>query len=97
MKNISLSDYLKDKRVKAGFTQMDVANHLGYTSAQFISNWERGISAPPVETLKKISSFYGLKLEEVYTVVLETSIRDIKKDLHNKLFGSKASRLRRAN
>ena len=38
---------LREYRIRMGITQWDVANALGYTSAQFISNWERGVSYPP--------------------------------------------------
>lgn len=47
----SVGRFLHTRRVKAGLTQLDVANHLSYTTAQFVSNWERGISMPPMETL----------------------------------------------
>ncbi len=39
--------FLRSARVSAGLTQLDVTNALGYTTAQFCSNWERGISIPP--------------------------------------------------
>jgi transcriptional regulator with XRE-family HTH domain len=38
-------------RVKRGLTQADVARHLGYTTAQFVSNIERGIALPPDNSL----------------------------------------------
>lgn len=48
--------FLRERRVKAGLTQMEVAQELRYSTAQFISNWERGISMPPMETLPKLSN-----------------------------------------
>lgn len=38
-------------RKKNDLSQKEISNRLGYSSAQFISNWERGLSAPPDEVL----------------------------------------------
>lgn len=84
----SLNHFLKEKRIKAGYTQMDVAKHLGYSTAQFISNWERGVSSPPLAVLKKISTFYKVKFDDLYDIVLEASIETLKSDLHEKFYGS---------
>ena len=40
-----LGDYLQSKRMKVGLSQGDVATKLGYSSPQFISNFERGLCA----------------------------------------------------
>ncbi len=47
--------FLKTMRQRAGLTQHDLASKLSYTTAQFISNWERGISLPPLDVLPKLS------------------------------------------
>lgn len=51
-----LGHFLKSAREKAGFTQHEVAKRLSYTSPQFISNWERGISSPPLDVLPRLST-----------------------------------------
>jgi len=83
-----LSIFIKEKRIEAGLTQQQVASHLGYSSPQFISNWERGISHPPIETLKQIGKLYGIPAEELYDVLLYTSIEDVKKSLRAKFNNS---------
>ena len=45
-------EYLKEKRVAADLTQKEVAEKIGYSSAQYISNFERGIALPPLSKLK---------------------------------------------
>ena len=60
-----LGNYLQRQRRAAGFTQREVSNALGYSSAQFISNFERGIAAPPAKKLKTLINLYGLKRPEV--------------------------------
>jgi transcriptional regulator with XRE-family HTH domain len=42
-------------RHRAQLTQKDVGKQLGYSTAQFISNWERGISFPPDAKLPKLA------------------------------------------
>lgn len=46
--------FLRETRQKAGLTQEELAKQLAYKSAQFVSNWERGISLPPMTVLPKI-------------------------------------------
>ena len=43
--------FLKGAREKAGLTQQDVARELNYSTPQFVSNWERGISLPPLDVM----------------------------------------------
>lgn len=61
------AEKLKKLRIEAGLSQRDVANKLGYSTPQFISNWERGISRPPVSALGTISSLYGESLDSLYS------------------------------
>jgi transcriptional regulator with XRE-family HTH domain len=66
-----LGQYLRAKRLKQGISQVEVAKKLGYSS-QFIANWERGVSSPPVHALKKIIDIYGINqkdfLEKIDTI-----------------------------
>ncbi|HWU44205.1 MAG TPA: helix-turn-helix transcriptional regulator [Bdellovibrio sp.] len=87
-----LSEFLKEKRVSAHMTQGQVAEILGYTSPQFVSNWERGMSYPPVETLKQLAKIYDVKQEEVFQVFLKSSIEDMEKDLTEKFFHERRRR-----
>lgn len=47
----TLGRELKRWREKAGLTQREVAKALGFTSSQYPSNWERGVSKPPLKHL----------------------------------------------
>jgi transcriptional regulator with XRE-family HTH domain len=55
-----LAKHLVVLRKKADLTQIDVAGQLGYSSAQFVSNWERGVSSPPLAAIKKLSKLYSV-------------------------------------
>lgn len=69
-KDKTLGRYLKLKREERGLTQSFVAEKLGYTSSQFISNIERGISNVPIKSLKILIDLYRLPADEVIDILL---------------------------
>ena len=76
-----LGDFLQSKRVKAGLSQGDVATKLGYSSPQFISNFERGLCAPPLNKLKLLVQLYDLNGEEVLKLMLKEQEKHLRKAL----------------
>lgn len=44
----SIGTFLKSRRIERGLTQAELAKALGYSSPQFVSNWERGLCLPPL-------------------------------------------------
>lgn len=72
--------FIKTARIKAGVSQADVANALGYGSSQFVSNWERGISMPPLGSLKVIAKMYGINSENLFKVFLVTTTARMRKE-----------------
>lgn len=48
--------FLQKSRLAASLSQREVAARLGYTTPQFVSNWERGLSLPPLRTLPELAS-----------------------------------------
>jgi transcriptional regulator with XRE-family HTH domain len=67
----ALGEYLQRMRLSANLTQRDVSLALGYSSAQFISNFERGIAVPPLKKLKVLVKMYGMSVEAVMEMILE--------------------------
>lgn len=67
----TLNDYLRQKRVDSGLSQLDVARELGYSSPQFVSNWERGLVSPPLETIAVLIDLYKIPANEVVSKILE--------------------------
>ena len=65
---LELGKFLKTARKKSKLSQWEVAQDLGYGSAQFISNWERGISYPPTKSLPKLCKMYGVGLDKLWTI-----------------------------
>lgn len=83
-----LADFLKEKRVAAGLTQSQVATKLGYSSPQFISNWERGLANPPVFVLRDLTKMYKVAADEMFKLLKE----EMERELHRQFFSSKNRR-----
>jgi len=58
--------YLRNLREKKNLSQGEVAASMGYKSPQFISNWERGLSSPPLKALVKLADIFGVPREKLY-------------------------------
>lgn len=80
-----LGDFLKETRESSHLTQAEVSERLGYSSPQFISNIERGISVIPLKTLAKMVSLYKANPEIVVRIILDSQ----KKLLREKLMRSR--------
>lgn len=80
-----LSNYLKKSRENVGLSQTFVSSKLGYSSPQFVSNWERGLSHPPVKSLKKIAKLYKLKDKDLFDVFVVSYLNEVETDLRKKL------------
>ena len=71
MKNVRINgNQWKSLREKAGLTQREVSDTLGYSTPQFISNVERGRCRFPVQKLSKIKKLYRLSTEQVLDLFL---------------------------
>jgi len=79
-----LCHYLTKARIKKGYTQMDVAKRLGYSTPQHISNWERNLCSPSLGALAKLKKIYGLNSEEVILVVMTDQEEILRKTFSKK-------------
>ena len=77
IRNKSVGRFFKTARDRAGLTQMMLAKELGYTSPQFVSNWERGLCSPPFWALAKIVKLTKVPasaVKEVYMASFEKMV-----------------------
>lgn len=88
----TLSDYLKEKRVDSGLSQLDVAKVLGYSSPQFVSNWERGLVSPPLETIAVLIDLYKLSAGEVIERIMNETKGYLESQLGRRRKGSRGKR-----
>ena len=56
--------YLREKRREAGLSQQRVAQALGYSSPQFISNLERGTCPIPLNRVRQFIDLYKIDQNE---------------------------------
>lgn len=81
---------LKKWRENVGLSQAAVAKRLLYSSPQFISNWERGRSLPPMDILRQLMVLYRIvpdelirHLSEYQEQLLSFQRSQLKEHLHN--------------
>ncbi|MBY0316440.1 MAG: helix-turn-helix domain-containing protein [Bdellovibrionales bacterium] len=76
-----LGEYLRVKRVDAGLSQKQVADKLKYSTPQFVSNFERGLCAPPMKALRVLVRLYNLNASEFTNFVLELQEEYLKREI----------------
>lgn len=82
---IYLGQYLKEKRLKSGSTQTELAKSVD-VHVQFVSNWERGLCAPPGHCFHNLIDILKLNREEL----VESMLMDSKKIIESKVYKKKA-------
>jgi transcriptional regulator with XRE-family HTH domain len=65
-----LGDFIKNSREKAGLSQVDIADALGLSSAQYISNIERGVSPLAKKLIVKLAKTLKVDPEKIVDVIL---------------------------
>lgn len=82
---VDFASILRNLRVKVGLSQGAVRKALGYTSPQFVSNWERGASEPPLETLAKLAVLYRVPLESLVETYIQFRVQRLERELRAKI------------
>jgi transcriptional regulator with XRE-family HTH domain len=62
-------DDLKAIRLRAGKSQINIADHL-IVSKQAVSSWERGYSKPSARCLKRLAKFLGVSVDAIWDACL---------------------------
>lgn len=79
-----LGNYLKEKRNDEGFTQAELGKRLK-VHVQFVSNWERGVCAPPSHCFHHLIEVLKLNREHIVDVM----VSDAKRLIESKVFKKK--------
>jgi transcriptional regulator with XRE-family HTH domain len=77
--------YLKNKRTEKKMTQAQVALALKDVHVQFVSNWERGLCAPPSHSFQRLIEVLRLDRDKLVSVMLD----DAKTEIEAKVFKKK--------
>lgn len=72
-----LSDNLTKLRKKNKYTQVELANKLGF-SDKAISKWEQGDTIPDIETIKKLADLYGITIDSLLEEMPEETEKETK-------------------
>ncbi len=72
MKPKVFGNALKNRRIELGLTQSEVALRLGFTSAQFVSNWERSLCNPPLKRVDLIARIYKIPKLKLIHMIFES-------------------------
>ncbi len=65
-----IGEYIKKVRLQKDIRQTYIGKRLGYTS-QFVANWERGVSSPPVHCLKELCLILNVPRSKVKAALLK--------------------------
>lgn len=87
---MTLGEFLKERRLKKGLTQKQVSDAFGFTTSQFISNIERGLSPPPANVLRKLVNIYDIPEREILKAIMAEQERFWRNELN--LNGKQRSR-----
>lgn len=71
------SEILKQAREKSGLSQSELAKKLGYTSAQFVSNWERGVCTIPPKKAALFCRFTGMNPGELKNILMSEASKKV--------------------
>lgn len=77
----NLSEYIKHQRMAHNITQLELSKHLGYSTAQFISNWERGLAGPPMNKMSKLVKILKLDVHMVMELYLDQAKKTLERGL----------------
>lgn len=79
-----LGQALRQAREKLGYGQREFARKIGIHN-QFVSNWERGLCAPPEHSFHKVIDALEINRNELVKIMM----RDKKNEIRNKVFAKK--------
>ena len=79
-----LAKYLREKRLENEMSQSELAHSLKNVHVQFVSNWERGLCAPPGHSFQKLIDVLNLDKEKLVEVMLADSKNTIEARVYKK-------------
>jgi len=72
MNNKILAKFIKKKRIALKLSQKELATMLGFKTAQFISNIERGVSNIPINKISDFSKALAIDEQDLSQVLSST-------------------------
>lgn len=72
-----IAKFIRSARERAGLTQLELAKAMGYSVPQFVSNWERGVSVPPLESARKLARLLDVSPAELAHAFARDALEDL--------------------
>lgn len=82
---MNIGSQIKALRLRKGITQEALAQHLNLT-AQAISKWECGLSVPDIAMLPDLSAYFGVSIDELFSLSDELRMERIQNMLYDVRF-----------
>ena len=73
---MEIGKQIKQMRQTRGITQETMSRHFGVTP-QAISKWERGVTTPDISLLPDISAYFGVTIDELFSLSDDTRMERI--------------------
>lgn len=77
---MELGVLVKTKRQQKGITQRELSEKLGYSSPQYISNFERGICGLSPKKFKTVSKMLGIPAKQLVEISAQEYAKRISKE-----------------
>lgn len=74
--NMDIGSAIKKLRLDRKITQEEVARYLDI-SYQAVSKWETGVSLPDIALLPKLASFFGVRIDDLFSVSHEDELERV--------------------
>ena len=76
----NIGQAIRSNRKARGISATELGKHLGCTS-QFVCNWERGVSNPPLPYIRKICEFVGIGILEAKAALEKDYSEKLKREV----------------
>ena len=74
--NLEMGRVIRRMRAEHAVTQEELAEFLGI-SFQAVSKWETGTTLPDITLLPKLAAFFGVRIDELFSVSHEDELERI--------------------
>lgn len=91
MNSKQLGIFLRKKRQKKGLTQKAIAEKLGFATAQFVSNIERGLAELPLTRVDAYSEILELDGMELKQMLGKALLDKVQRKTNKKIYGKTQS------
>lgn len=82
---MDIGKQIKALRLRRNVTQEAMAQHFGVT-AQAVSKWENEVSTPDISLLPSLSAYFGVSIDELFSLSDETRMERIQNMLYDLRF-----------